>query len=462
MSRTHVLVLPFPAQGHINPLMELSHELVKRGIKITFVNTNFNHERIMKVRAMRGGGGGEQVENDLIQLVSIPDGLEQEENKDRGLERLLESMWKVMPKKLEKLIQEINESVGEMISCVVADGAMGWALEVAEKMGIHGAAFIPTSASLLALFLSIPKLLDDGIIDSNGTPIKDQIIHLAPEMPAMRTKHFLWTQVCDLNAQRIVFHFIMRGNKALESTDWVICNSTQELEPQTFAFSPNIFPIGPLQARKNNHTDHLAGSFWPADSTCMNWLDLQQDKSVIYVAFGSIAIFDHNQLQELALGLELSNKPFLWVVRSDINKEANYDFLKEFEERLSSRGKVIGWAPQQKVLNHRSIACFLSHCGWNSTLEGLINGVPFLCWPFFADQFLDETYISDIWKVGLRLGRNEGIISREEVASKINQVFHDEGFRLRALELKEKAINSVKDGGRSNKNLKNFVDWLKA
>ncbi|XP_054801368.1 UDP-glycosyltransferase 83A1-like [Prosopis cineraria] len=144
-------------------------------------------------------------------------------------------------------------------------------------------------------------------------------------------------------------------------------------------------------------------------------------------------------LQELAVGLELSNKPFLWAVRSDINKAANYDFLKEFEERLSSQGKVIGWAPQQKVLNHRSIACFLSHCAWNSTLEGVINGVP-----FFADQYIDEAYICDIWKVGLRLGRNDGVISREEVASKINQVFHDEEFRARALELKEKAISSVK------------------
>ncbi|XP_054803907.1 UDP-glycosyltransferase 83A1-like isoform X2 [Prosopis cineraria] len=222
----------------------------------------------MKAWTVRGEEEEEQVGNDLIQLVSIPDGLEQEESKDRRGARLMESMWKVMPKKLEKLIQEINESDSVKITCVIADGAMGWALEVAEKMGIHRAVFWSASALLLAMVLSITKLLHDGIIDST------------------------------------------------------------------------------LQARKKkiNCLNHLEGSLWPEDSNCLNWLDLQQDKSIIYVAFGSIAILDHAQLQELALGLKLSNKPFLWVVRSGINNEANYDFLKEFEERLSSRGKVVGWA----------------------------------------------------------------------------------------------------------------------
>ncbi|XP_028757772.1 UDP-glycosyltransferase 83A1-like [Neltuma alba] len=217
------------------------------------------------------------------------------------------------------------------------------------------------------------------------------------------------------------------SNKIVESTDRVICNSTHELEAPTLSFAPRILPIGPLQARKNNHIDHLASSLWPEDSTCLNWLDLQREKSVIYVAFGSLAKFDHNQLQELALGLE-----------------------------------VVGWAPQQKVLGHPSIACFVSHCGWNSTIEGVINGVPFLCWPFFADQFIDETYICDIWKVGLRLDRSNVIVSREEIATKIKQVVYDEGFRLRALQLKEKVINSVKEGGSSYKNLNNFVNWIKA
>ncbi|KAK4271193.1 hypothetical protein QN277_019921 [Acacia crassicarpa] len=463
MSRAHVLALPAPAQGHVNPLLDLSHELVKHGIKVTFVNEDSTHKQIMKAQEAKGEENKEQVGNDRVQLVSIPDSLKQDEEANSRPERVV-SISEVMPKKLEKLIQDINEeSDNEKISCVIADGTIGWALEVAEKMGIQRAVlFWPASASFLALFLSIPKLLHDGIIDGDGRPTKDQIIQLAPEMPAMRTTHFLWTQVSDnLNAQKNFFNFIMRGSKNLESKDWVICNSSIELESPAFAFAPKALPIGPLQGRKSNQINHLAGSFWPEDSTCLNWLDLQPDKSVIYVAFGSLAKFDHTQMQELALGLELSNKPFLWVVRLDINDVENYDFLKGIEDRLFSRGKLVSWAPQQKVLSHPSIACFLSHCGWNSTIEGVINGVPFLCWPYFADQFLNETYICDIWKVGLRLDRNSGIISREEIASKIKQVLLDEGFRGRASQLKEKAVRGVKYDGSSNKNLNNFIDWIK-
>ncbi|KAF7803068.1 UDP-glycosyltransferase 83A1-like [Senna tora] len=457
MSATHILVLPYPAQGHVIPLMQLSHELVKHGIKITFVNTDFNHKQIMKALAAKG----EEVRSE-IRLTSIPDGLEDGISRN-CLEMLTESICQVMPKELEMLIKEINQSDSVKISCVVADVSMAWALEVAEKMGIQRVAFWPASASLLALSLSIQKLLDDGIIDTDGTPTKDQIIQLSSKMPLMRTEHFVWAQIGeDLKAQKIVFNYMRSNNKAMQVAHWVICNSTSELEPSAFAYAPEILPIGPLLSSKGNHFGNLEGSFWPEDSTCLNWLDQQPDNSVIYIAFGSFTVFDLTQLQELALGLELSNKPFLWVVRSDVNNGENYAFLKAFEDRLFPRGKVVGWAPQQQVLHHPSVACFLSHCGWNSTIEGVTNGVPFLCWPYFADQFLNETYICDIWMVGLSLNRKDGIIRRQEITYKIKQVLHDEGFKTRALALKERAINSVKEGGMSNQNFKNFVDWIRA
>ncbi|KAI8029976.1 Cinnamate beta-D-glucosyltransferase [Camellia lanceoleosa] len=100
--------------------------------------------------------------------------------------------------------------------------------------------------------------------------------------------------------------------------------------------------------------------------------------SVIYVAFGSFIVFDQIQFQELALGLEVTNKPFLWVVRPDLTDDNNDAYPKGFIERAATRGRMVGWAPQQKVLGHPSVACFLSHCGWNSTMESLSNGIPFL------------------------------------------------------------------------------------
>jgi UDP:flavonoid glycosyltransferase YjiC (YdhE family) len=123
----------------------------------------------------------------------------------------------------------------------------------------------------------------------------------------------------------------------------------------------------------------------------------------------------------------------------------------------------VGWAAQQKILSHPSVACFISHCGWNSAMEGVSNGIPFLCWPYFADQFLNQSYICDVWKVGLRLERDEsGIISRGEIESKVEQLLGNEMLKATALDLKNIVKTSVKEGGGSNNNLKNFVEWMKA
>jgi hypothetical protein len=146
----------------------------------------------------------------------------------------------------------------------------------------------------------------------------------------------------------------------------------------------------------------------------MSWLDAQPARSMVYVAFGSFTLFDRCQFQEFALGLELSNRPFLWVVRPDIGHGAVHDYPVGFLDRVSGRGKVVAWSLQRQVLAHPAVACFTSHCEWNSTMEGVQNGVPFLAWPYFADQFINEAYICDVWKVGLRAEADEtGLITKD-------------------------------------------------
>ena len=199
--------------------------------------------------------------------------------------------------------------------------------------------------------------------------------------------------------------------------------------------APDIIPIGPLLS--SNRLGNSAGNFWPEDPTCLKWLDQQPPCSVIYVAFGCLTIFNKQQFQELALGLELSNRPFLWIVRSYSTDSRNDVYPEGFLEREGTRGKIVGWAPQQKVLSHPSVACFFSHCSWNSTMESVSNGVPFLCWPHFADQFFNESFICDVWNVGLRFNPDQnGIIKREQIKIKIEQVLGDKSVRARALNLK--------------------------
>lgn len=292
-----------------------------------------------------------------------------------------------------------------------------------------------------------------------GTPIKLQTIKSSPDMPLMDTSNLVWNCLGNKTMQKNVFELMVRNTESVKLAEWLLCNSTYDLEPEAFSIAPKILPIGPLLA--TNPLDYSARNFTDEDSSVLNWLDQQTPKSVIYVAFGSFTIFNPTQFQELALGLELSNRPFLWVARSDVRDITEHNCPKGFHDRIASRGKIVNSAPQQKVLFHPSIACFLSHCGWNSTIEGVANGVPFLCWPYFADQFLNQSYLCDVWKIGLRFNRNEsGIIIRDEIRIKVEQLLGDEQIKGRALELKEMVISSISEGGSSNKNFGDFVKWI--
>ncbi|CAN4079458.1 unnamed protein product [Withania somnifera] len=447
----HIVAIPYPAQGHVLPLMELCLWLVNEGCRITFVNTEFNHKRVMKALS----------ENDdvlnKISLVSIPDGLEPHEDRT-DLKRLTESIGEIMPGKLMEVINDFDENG---VSCVIADENMGWALGVAEKLNIRRVAFWPAAAATLASLFSVSKLIDDGIIDTDGTILKTQGIKLSANMPIMNPSDFAWATFPDPSMKKMIMDLVEDNNERVKFADWVICNSAKELEPGAFTMFPQVSPIGPLLA--SNRLGSSAGHFWPEDLNCVKWLDQQPHNSVIYVAFGSFTILDLSQFQELALGLESSKQRFLWVVREDLILDGGDSaYPKGFKDRVGRRGHIVKWAPQQKVLAHPSIACFLSHCGWNSTVESVSSGVPFLCWPYFADQLFNQSYICDVWKVGLGLNKNEfGVIEKDEIKNKMNKLFGDETFKQRALDLQAKVNSSVKKGGSSNNMFGKFIDWIK-
>ena len=163
MAAPHAIVITFPAQGHIIPLIALSHSVVAHGFKITFINSEFNHERVVASLSQNGGDGMEG-----IQMVSFPDGLAPGEDRHTSVQKKIEGIMRVMPECLEELIKQINASGGDRVTCVITDGGMGWVLEVVQKMGIRSAACWPASAALLALFMSIPEMIQDGIIRANG------------------------------------------------------------------------------------------------------------------------------------------------------------------------------------------------------------------------------------------------------------------------------------------------------
>ncbi|KAK1643956.1 hypothetical protein QYE76_061761 [Lolium multiflorum] len=460
MVAPHVLVLPFPAQGHVIPLMELSHRLVEHGVKVTFANTELNHGLILGALVSKDGSsslGG-------VDMVSIPDGLGDGEDR-KNLARLAEAFSEVMPGELEKLIGRVSDcsvSAGsEKLTWLLADASMAWAFSVARKLGLRTAAFNPSSAAMFAMRMSIPKLIMDGVVDDKGLPKRRGTFRLAPAMPPLDTTELSWNRAGDPKGQPIILDLILRNNAATHNAEAVLVNTVQELEPGAFALFPEVMPLGPLVSAEYKP----AGSFWAEDDTCAAWLDAQPAGSVVYVAFGSFAIFDRPQLIELAEGLALTSRPFLWVVRPD---SASEQWLKDLRHRAGPRGRVVSWCPQQLVLAHASTACFLSHCGWNSTLEGLINGLPFLCWPYFTDQFLNRSYICEVWRTGLQVapppgiaGEEAQIVKREVIRGRIEELLGDKEIKVRALALRDVAQRAVSDGGSSRRNLTQFVDLIR-
>ncbi|KAF7822419.1 UDP-glycosyltransferase 83A1-like [Senna tora] len=442
---SHFLVIPFPVLGHVNPFMQFSHVVAKHGCKVTFLNTESSQKRANQAASASASASSDQTAA-RINFVTLPDGLDPEDERNDPL-KFLFSIKTSMPPLLPKLIEEVNELDGgeNKISCIVVSMNMGWALEVGQKMGIKGALLFPGSATTLACTDSMHRLIDEGIIDpQNGLPTKKQEIKLCPDMPSMDSSRLPW---CTL--PKPFFDHLLQEMQTLRLGSWWLCNTTHQLEPWAFSLSPKLLPIGPF-------IDQTTASFWQEDTDCLQWLDHHPPKSVIYISFGSLAVMDPTQFTELALGLDLLQKPFLWVVRPN-NKGLVYP-----QEFKGCKGKIVGWAPQKKVLAHPTIACFISHCGWNSTMEGVYSGVPFLCWPFFTDQFQDKAYVCDVWKVGMGFEKDEnGIITRGEIKKKVEELLADEGIRERSLKLKEMTLNNVDEGGQSSNNLNMFINWAK-
>ncbi|KAL0914274.1 hypothetical protein M5K25_014604 [Dendrobium thyrsiflorum] len=471
MDSTHILILPMPFQGHIMPLMEMAHHLIDAGFTVTFVNTDFNHRRLLS--AAPDGGAAFSNTNSRLRLFGISDGMSSdEERKDVGLS------CKLMPSGMSPGLESIVRAAaaeGRPIQWILADFNMAWAFALANQMGLRSAAFCPPSAAMIAVVLNFSKMIEIGLIAEDGSQNKDkdEMFQLAAGIPTLHTSQLPWNMLGNSADKSAVFSFIMTNNRGLtDHAEFIICNTFMDLEPQAISLLPSAVPIGPLFPAEHHPIGHL----WPPtnSSTIMDWLDSHSPGSVLYIAFGSHAIFDQAQVDELAHGIEMTGRPFLWAVRPDLTTmDPSKVFSTEFLSLVQDRGLLVGWAPQLQVLGHPSIGCFMSHCGWNSTMEGIRNGMRFLCWPYFTDQFLNQSYICDIWMIGLRvrpneedvegeLGRTEvTLITRKMIRERVEEVMGDDEMRKRALMWKERALQSVSASGSSYENFKRVVDIMK-
>lgn len=259
--------------------------------------------------------------------------------------------------------------------------------------------------------------------------------------------------------------FMMDAFGRAREAHTIFVHSAYELESQVFdALQANGFPIhavGPfLDSPSQPSSDN-------ANQECIQWLDTQLPNSVLYVALGSIASLVPAEMHALALGLEASGHPFLWVIRRDSISSSLSDALPEgFLQRTVEKGlaRIISWAPQMEVLRHCAVGAFFSHCGWNSTLESMWEGVPMVACPRAAEQRSNARWIVENWKIGVEVERQQdGSFTKEAVQSALQSVLTTEGtdYKERALQAKRMARSAVQKGGASYTNLVSFLNGLR-
>ncbi|KAM7502408.1 hypothetical protein LguiB_001312 [Lonicera macranthoides] len=217
-----------------------------------------------------------------------------------------------------------------------------------------------------------------------------------------------------------------------------------------------------LDKRLLDDKDYGLHVYKPSTNTCMKWLNERQKRSVVYVSFGSMAELGGEQMEELACGLREVDHYFLWVVRA--SEQAKLP--KYFAEETLEKGLVVPWCPQVEVLAHEAIGCFVTHCGWNSTLEALSLGVPMVAMPQWTEQTTNSKYICDVWKVGVRPRPDEkGMVRREAIQRCIREVMEGEiakDISKNASKWRDVAREAADEGGCSDKNIDEFVANLES
>ncbi|OMO89615.1 UDP-glucuronosyl/UDP-glucosyltransferase [Corchorus capsularis] len=477
--RLHFVLFPFMAQGHMIPMVDMARLLAQQGMIITIVTTPLNAARFKTIldRAVKSGLSIRLLELQFPCLDSgLPEGCE---NFD-----MLPSLGQALnffraANKLQNPVEKLFEELRPRPSCIISDILLTYTLNIANQFQIPRVVFNGVGCFCLVCIynLYLSKILD-------RIPSESQYFAL-PNMP--HRVEFTKPQLPAILDDGEMKAFCKHTVETDLASYGVVVNTFEELEPEyvkqySNARGNKVWCIGPVSLCNKDALDKAERGSSKAlvdEHRCLRWLDSQETASVIYACLGSLSNVIPSQLIELGLGLEASNQPFLWVMRGNGASEEVEKWILEtgFEERTKGRGLVVrGWAPQVVILSHSAIGGFLTHCGWNSTIEAIAAGVPLITWPLFGDQFCNEKLVIQILQIGVRIGveqplswGKEGkvgvLVNKEDVKRAIETLMEagEEGEerRKRVKKLEEMAKMALEVGGSSHLNLIQLIQDIK-
>nr|XP_043607178.1 7-deoxyloganetin glucosyltransferase-like [Erigeron canadensis] len=470
-NKPHAVCIPAPLQGHINPMLKVAKILHSKGFDITFVNTEFNHRRLLKSVGFNTLHGLPS-----FRFETIPDGLPSPENEDvtQDISPTLKSLHESGLGPFKSILAKVSASYSP-VTCIVADFLMGFTLPAAQELGIPGILFWAAGLASLICYDQYPNLIEKGLM-----PLKDpsylhngyldKVIDFIPTMSGIRLKDIPpFIRIINPGDEFRV-GFASRELARAKTASGIIFNTFDELDHDVLdtlsSMLPSCYGIGPLNLVENyivdKSLDSIKLNLWKEEPECLNWLNAKESLSVIYVNFGSITVMTPQQLIEFSWGLAKSNHSFLWIVRSDLVISDSAVLPPEFLIETKGRGFLASWCPQEEVLSHPSIGGFLTHSGWNSTIESISNGVPMICWPFFADQQPNCWWSCNKWGIAMEIDNK---VKRDEVLKLVIELMDGEkgkDLRMHAISWKNKAQQScVFPLGSSMVNLEKFIHFLK-
>ncbi|XP_030973523.1 linamarin synthase 2-like [Quercus lobata] len=465
--KPHAVFLPYPSQGHLTPMMRLAKLVHSRGFHITFVNTEFNHRRLIRSKGLDYVKGLPD-----FRFETIPEGLPpSDRDATQDIPALCDSIRKNCLAPFKELVLKLNSSESEvpLVTCIISDGFMSFAIKAGEELGIPEVQFWTASACGFLGYLYFTELIKRGIIPFKDESFKydgtlETPINWIPGMKNIRLMDLpSFIRTTDIN--EILFDYSGSETRNCLNSSAIIFNTFDELEHDVIeeitAKFPHIYNIGPLSLLERHLPENqfmsISSSLWKEDSKCLQWLDKREPNSVVYINYGSMTIITKQQFDEFAWGLANSKHTFLWIVRPDVVMGDSIILPEEFFEETKDRGLLTTWCPQEKVLAHPSIGVYLTHCGWNSMLESVCAGVPIICWPFFAEQQTNCRYACTTWEIGVEVNED---VKRDEIEALVKEMMEGEkgkAARQKASEWKKKAMEATNIEGSSYKNFERLI-----
>ncbi|KAL6009854.1 hypothetical protein ACLOJK_000285 [Asimina triloba] len=456
--RVHVVAIPYPGRGHINAMLNSCRLLAPQrpGLLITLLVTEQWLALILEDLQQHPRAPALPSN---IHLRTIPNVLPSETTRTDNFHAFFEAVFTKMEPPVASLLDHLHNPPAAVISCIIADTLLPWAVALGNQRSIPVASLWPMSSTAYSIFNHAHLLRAHGHHPINVTENGDTSVCYFPGVSSIR--------LGDLPNS-------LRGRdspvlpRLQEAVAWVpkaqclLLASFQRLEPNaTDAIKAHLHRLLPVYA-----VGPFISSTDPDPNGCSNtdycqWLDSKAEQTVLYVSFGSYLGVSGPQLEEIAVGLRASGVHFLWASgRAD---------RKHLQEVCGEKGLVVAWCDQLRVLCHPSIRAFFTHCGWNSTMEAVFAGVVMLAFPLGAEQYTNAKLIVEDWKVGVRVKRemllgsdDADVVGREEIAGIVKRVMDLEGnegreMKRRAEQLQESCRTAIGSGGSSNTNINAFV-----